>query len=396
MMEELDLKQMIKYIYKKKNIFISILLISILLGMIYTFLIKKPIYEVTAQILIDKADASIEEFVISKDVLKERKIGVTFDKATKLIHITTKRNTAEESFSLTNQYIEELRQKLEETYAIKTFSIIETPQFPEQANTIECIQDIGIFAFIGLVLYVVYIMVRLGMRGVMTSSEIENGTKMKVLGTISLEKKKEKTKLYEITNKKISEELKRTEVNITLNKENREPQTILVTGAKCGVGTTYIAKNLANQYAKIYEKVLLIDTDILEKTLTTLYKKQEEKGISNLLKENKTEEIEKLITKTEKEHISFLPVGTEKTEEFFLQPNRNAIFQKLKETYDIILIDTLSINQKTLPLVLASMADATVIVAETEKTKMEDLIKAKVAVENVGGKVSGVILNKAI
>ena len=43
--------------------------------MIYTFLIKKPIYEVTAQILIDKADASIEEFVISKDVLKERKIG---------------------------------------------------------------------------------------------------------------------------------------------------------------------------------------------------------------------------------------------------------------------------------------------------------------------------------
>ena len=34
------------------------------------------------------------------------------------------------------------------------------------------------------------------------------------------------------------------------------------------VGTSYIANNLAMQYAKLYQKVLIIDADIVNKTLT--------------------------------------------------------------------------------------------------------------------------------
>ena len=69
MSEELDIKQIVKCSYQRKIILITIIIISVILGMLYTFLIKKPIYQVTAKILIDKSDASIEEFVVSKDLI---------------------------------------------------------------------------------------------------------------------------------------------------------------------------------------------------------------------------------------------------------------------------------------------------------------------------------------
>ena len=40
MAEELDIKKIAKFIYQRKNIFIYILLASIIIGAIYTFIIK--------------------------------------------------------------------------------------------------------------------------------------------------------------------------------------------------------------------------------------------------------------------------------------------------------------------------------------------------------------------
>ena len=39
-MEELDIKQILKFMYQRKNIFIYILLAALLVGMLYTFVIK--------------------------------------------------------------------------------------------------------------------------------------------------------------------------------------------------------------------------------------------------------------------------------------------------------------------------------------------------------------------
>ena len=54
MNEELDLKEIVKLIYQRKKIIIAIVTIITILGMLYTFIIKRPTYKVTAQILIDK------------------------------------------------------------------------------------------------------------------------------------------------------------------------------------------------------------------------------------------------------------------------------------------------------------------------------------------------------
>ena len=182
-----------------------------------------------------------------------------------------------------------------------------------------------------------------------------------------------------------------------LNKDNKEPQTIVLIGTKKGSGTTYITNNLAIEFAKIYSKILIIDTDIKNKTLTNNIAEKGSEGITDIINSRNIENIDNFIQKINNQNIYILPAGRNKIgEEAFLTENMLNIIKGLEKEYDIILIDTTSINENILPICLTSIADATVLIAESGKVKQEDIVKAKMEIENVGGKISGIILNKNI
>ena len=398
-MEELDIKQIFKFTYQRKNILICILLISIVVGALYTFVIKKPVYECKAQILIDKSDASIEKYIVSKDVLKSENIEVTFDKTSKIITVVATNTKKNEAFNEINSYIETLENSLQTTYEIKTFKLLETPQAPTSPSNATYLKDIAICALIGIVGFAVYIIVFLNINGMISASEIENLAKINVLGKVSLEKKANKKEpiKYTTTNTNISNQLKRIETNIKLNKDIEKAKTILFTGVGKRPGTTYIVNNLAIQYAKIYNKVLVIDANIFTKTLSKEYNLEEKAGLTNIIKSATFRDIENIVQKTEKENIYVLPVGNvEIEEEKFLQSNVKDVLKILENNYDIILIDIASINEKVTPIVFAKATDTTIIVAQEQKTNIEDIENAKATIEKVGGKISGVILNKVI
>ncbi len=396
-MEELDIKQIFKFTYQRKNILIYILLISIVVGALYTFVIKRPKYESKAQILIDKADASIEKYIVSKDVLKSENIDVKFDKTSRIITAIATNTKKDAAFNEINSYINTLEDSLQATYGTKTFKMLETPQAPKSPSNATYLKDIAICVLVGIVGFAVYIIVLLNISGMVSASEIENLTKINVLGKVSLEKKKNKkeTIKYTTSNINISNQLKRIEANIELNKE--KSKTILFTGVGKQPGTTYIVNNLAIQFAKIYNKVLVIDANIFTKTLSKEYNLEEKFGLTNIIKLDTFKDIENIIQKIEKENIYVLPVGkVEVEEEKFLQSNVKELLKILENNYDIILIDTASVNEKVLPIVLTNIVDTTIIVAQEQKTNIEDIENAKATIEKVGGKASGVILNKVI
>lgn len=396
-MEELDIKQIFKFTYQRKNILIYILLISIVVGALYTFIIKRPEYESKAQILIDKSDASIEKYIVSKDVLKSENIDVKFDKTSKIITVVATNTKKDSAFNEINSYIDTLEDSLQATYGTKTFKMLETPQAPTSPSNATYLKDIAICVLVGIVGFAVYIIVLLNISGMVSASEIENLAKINVLGKVSLEKKVNKKEpiKYTTSNINISNQLKRIEANIELNKE--KSKTILFTGVRKQPGTTYIVNNLAIQFAKIYNKVLVIDANIFTKTLSKEYNLEEKFGLTNIIKLDTFKDIENIIQKTEKENIYVLPVGNvEVEEEKFLQSNVKELLKILENNYDIILIDTASINEKVLPIVLTNIVDTTIIVAQEQKTNIEDIENAKATIEKVGGKILGVILNKVI
>lgn len=398
-MEELDIKQIFKFTYQRKNILIYILLISIVIGVLYTFVIKRPKYESKAQILIDRADASIEKYIVSKDILKSENIDVKFDKTSKIITAVSTNNKKDVAFNEINTYIDTLEDSLQTTYEIKTFKLLETPQAPTTPSNASYLKDIAICVFVGIVGFILYIIVLLNIDGMISASEIENSAKINVLGKVSLEKKKDKKEpiKYTTSNINIDNQLKRIEANIELNKDIEKSKIIVFTGVSKKPGTTYIINNLANQYAKIYNKVLVIDANIFTKTISKEYNLEENNGLTNIIDLGIFKDVEKTIQKTEKENIYVLPVGNiEIEEERFLQSNIKDLLKILENNYDIILIDTAAINEKVLPIVLTKVADATIIVAQEQKTKIEDIENAKATIEKVGGKILGVILNKVI
>ncbi len=397
MNEELDLKEIVKFMYQRKKIIIAIIAIAAILGMLYTFIIKKPTYKVTAQILIDKADVSVEQVIASKEIIQDE-IEATFDKTSKVIKVTTEMQNKDEALNTTNQYIEKLQSKLEEVYEINKFQIIETPELQQQASNENYIKDILIAVCVGIFIDGSYILIALNLKGLTNIFEIEEYLKIKALGVVNFDNnKKQKQDVYISENESIQYELKRIQANLMLNNDNKNPQTILFTGTKKGVGSSYITNNLAMQFAKIYSRILIIDTDIKNKTLTNVMNKKECEGVTDIISSNNIDNVNSLVQKTKVENLFILPVGIKKIgEEAFLTENMLNAIDKLKQNFDIILIDTSSINEGVLPICLTSITEATVLIAESGKVKQEDILKAKMEIENVGGKISGIVLNKNI
>ena len=66
----------------------------------------------------------------------------------------------------------------------------------------------------------------------------------------------------------------------------------------------------------------------------------------------------------------------------------------LKNSFDIIIFDTPPCLVVADALIIARLVDFSIIVTSQNVTKIEDIKRAKLAIENVGGKIAGVVLNK--
>lgn len=394
MNEEIYLKDVVKACYKRKIQLIAVLIMFLILGMLYTFYIKKTLYKVETQILIDKSDTYIDQ-VVSNDELCQNKINAKFDKSSKVITATVEMENSEEAFNIINQYIENVQGKLQEIYDLKTFKVIENPEIPSEASNINHKRDIFIALCIGIIIDIIYIMSIFSFSGLTNIYDIEEKLKIKALGIIDLDNKKRK-KDYITKNEKIQKQLKRIKANLVLNKKTNT-KTILLTGTKNGDGVSYIINNLAIQFANLYSKVLIVDANFKNRFMTNVTKTIQNKGLAELLSTNNVDEVDELIHKTKNERIFILPAGEINViEDEFDKENITNVMEKLKLKYDIILIDSENINENIFPMYLSNITDSTIIVATYGKVRQENLLKTKKEIENVGGKISGIILNKAI
>ena len=216
MNEEIYLKDVVKACYKRKIQLIAVLIMFLILGMLYTFYIKKTLYKVETQILIDKSDTYIDQ-VVSNDELCQNKINAKFDKSSKVITATVEMENSEKAFNIINQYIENVQGKLQEIYDLKTFKVIENPEIPSEASNINHKRDIFIALCIGIIIDIIYIMSIFSFSGLTNIYDIEEKLKIKALGIIDLDNKKRK-KDYITKNEKIQKQQKRIKSNLVLNK----------------------------------------------------------------------------------------------------------------------------------------------------------------------------------
>ena len=172
-------------------------------------------------------------------------------------------------------------------------------------------------------------------------------------------------------------------------------KTLMVTSSMPGEGKSFISANLCAAFSMIDMKILLIDCDLRKGRQHKVFDLPNEKGLSNLLLDN-IKNYKKYINKTKIENLSLISSGIvpPNPSEILGSDKFKELLDKLKEDYDLIVLDCPPLNSITDSLVLASLADQAVIVSAHKQTPMELLITSKKSLEASNVKIAGVVVNK--
>lgn len=404
---EISIKDMMEKLWKKKLIIVVIIIMSIFIGVIYTLLMVKPMYKSDTQVLIDKNDLSIEMFCKNYEIENEiasnlninaseihQNVTIQFEKATKIINIIAIAEDPNLAYNIVNEYIKVIQPKLEEVYEVKLYNNLQQPKIASEPYNIDYKKTMLVSAVIGGLISSIYIIFIANTKETLEIIETSN---LICLGKMAKEKKE---RVYISKREDTINETKKIIANIEFSKVVKNPNSIFVTGVTEKVGTSYVIANLALRYARSGKRVLIIDSDFDKGVQSKIFNIPEQKvGLTEIISKIRDVEIIDIsrYTNEVEENVYVMPSGVPIIEEeLFVSDKAQKILQLLGRNFDIILIDGKPIVKSSSSIIWSNAADTTVIVVEDNNTKMKELVEVKESIETINGKISGVILNKAM
>lgn len=196
------------------------------------------------------------------------------------------------------------------------------------------------------------------------------------------------------SNLSITENYKMLKNNIQYMHTNPDVKSILVTSTKEGEGKTTTAANLAMTMAKSGKKTLLIDFDFNHSSIHKLFNVSNNTGVITVLKKN-TYSHPKII-KSDIENLYILPSGVNgcHSTEVFLSERIEALLINVKKDYDFIIIDGSAIMDISDVQIISRYVDGCLLVVKEGSVEIEELKKAKDALEKVNAKILGAVFHK--
>ena len=196
----------------------------------------------------------------------------------------------------------------------------------------------------------------------------------------------------------ISETFRTLRTNLQFMNNKQGLQTILTTSTLPQEGKSFVSANVAVAFAQVGKKVLLIDADMRKGRQYTIFDLLPKPGLSNYLLDSSQEEMEiqDYIQHTEIENLYVMTAGNipPNPSELLVSEAMINTLAKLREIYDIIILDGPPIELVTDSIILTRIVDTTIIVVACNETKKDNLNKVVNSIENVGGKIAGIVVNK--
>jgi capsular exopolysaccharide synthesis family protein len=199
--------------------------------------------------------------------------------------------------------------------------------------------------------------------------------------------------------------------NIRTNlKLDAAKKAILVTSAGPREGKTTIATNLALVLAQKGAKTLLVSSDLRRPVTAKAFGIEREPGLYEVISGNlKIEDalrnisdmilgdmsLDEIVKFPGIENLWILPSGhlSSNPTAILESPEMIKLIKELKEGFDALFFDSPPVLPITDASLLAPKLDSVVLCYEIGRTSRDALLRAKVQLESVGAKISGVILN---
>lgn len=197
-----------------------------------------------------------------------------------------------------------------------------------------------------------------------------------------------------------AESIRSIRTNLAFSSLDKKVKIIINTSPEASDGKSFVTANLAVAYAQEGKKVLLIDADLRRGRQHEIFEilNVTSGGYSNLMLNYRENIIlDKYIYPTFDKNIDLLPTGPMPPNpvELLASDNNKRLLEKLKDKYDLIIMDCAPVIGLSDSLILATMSDINMLTVSVKKTKMENLERAKKQFEQANTKIHGVILNKA-
>lgn len=203
----------------------------------------------------------------------------------------------------------------------------------------------------------------------------------------------------------VSEAIRLLRTNLTFLCRNNKSKVLLITSTAPGEGKSWTTSNLAIAFAQAGQKVLLVDADLRKGRQHKIFSKLNSFGFSTFL-----QSIEKVDKDRQKElnalmevvkftginNLFLIPSGPVpfNPSELLTHENIEDFLYIAKNNFDVIIFDAPPVSIVTDALLLCKKVDYVIIVASVGETKKELIKNTKKSIENVGGKIAGVVLNK--
>ena len=226
-MEELDLKELFNIFWSKKIPIILLVLIFAVLGFIYTMTIVTPMYTASTTLVLassnsgegsttstansitttdvtlnSKLVSTYSELVKSKNVLRQvisnlgidiseetlrKNVSVESVQDTELIEITVTTEIPEYASKIANEIAKVFTDKVGEIYNINNVHVVDEAETPNAPSNINYQKNIVVFAFIGAVIAVLYVLIANMLdTTIKTADDIEKQFKLPVLASIPM------------------------------------------------------------------------------------------------------------------------------------------------------------------------------------------------------------------
>lgn len=200
----------------------------------------------------------------------------------------------------------------------------------------------------------------------------------------------------------ISEVFRTLRTNIQFMNTSKSLKTLLITSTVSGEGKSLIAANLAATFAQANKRVVLIDCDMRKGRQHNIFSTSPRPGLSNYLSGidpeggKSDQDLAKYIRETQIPNLYLLPSGNipPNPSELIASEKMINLLKELSELCDLIVLDGTPSLIVTDSVILSRFVDTTIIVTSQNETKIDELNKVKKDIDNVGGKIAGVVINK--
>jgi non-specific protein-tyrosine kinase len=230
---------------------------------------------------------------------------------------------------------------------------------------------------------------------VKTPDDITRKFKLPVLGVISHHESDPDAPIaLSSPRSPVTEAYRTLRTNLGYTSVDRRLYTIMVTSAEPGEGKSTITSNLGAVMAQNNKRVIALDCDLRHPCLHGNFGLSNRQGMSTLLSQN-SEATSEICNPTKEKGLFVITTGPipPNPAELMGSQKLQSVLKWLKETADIILIDTPPILAVSDALILAPSLDGVVLVVRPGKTRYGALRQSIEQLQLVNARILGVVLN---